>query len=226
MTAPHASSQRRSMIGKLHVAKNQLAMAEDDYRALLQRSAGVMSAAEADIAGLDRALKAMEGLGWKALPPTRRKSGKSSSTRRPADHPVARKARALWISLWQLGAIDNASEQALEAFAKRQLGCTALQWADQSQCDRLIEALKAIAIRHGWKATGSIAVLKRDLCRAILARLVEIGHVPAQWSLKDAMFRLFGEEDFRELDVEHLTRAAGELGRMLREHQPSKGAAA
>ena len=223
--ASHASSQRRSMIGKLHVAKTQLGMAEDDYRALLQRSAGVMSAADADIAGLDRALKAMEGLGWKALPPTRRKDGKGIATRRPADHPVARKARALWISLWQLGAIENASEQALEAFAKRQLGCTALQWADQSQCDRLIEALTAMALRHGWQATGSIAVLKRGLCRAILAKLVTMGHVPAHWSLADAMFRLFGEEDFRELDVEHLTRAAGELGRLLREHAPQGVAA-
>jgi hypothetical protein len=62
-----------------------------------------------------------------------------------ADHPFAAKARALWISLYHLGAIDNPSEQGLEAFARRQLQCMKMQWANQAQAYKLIEALKAIA---------------------------------------------------------------------------------
>ncbi|MFX8708345.1 regulatory protein GemA, partial [Acinetobacter baumannii] len=66
-------------------------------------------------------------------------------------HPMARKARALWISLHKLGVVHNPSEQALEAFAKRQLGCEKLVWARQSDAYRLIEALKSMAERAGWR---------------------------------------------------------------------------
>ncbi|HVY35592.1 MAG TPA: phage protein GemA/Gp16 family protein, partial [Caulobacteraceae bacterium] len=69
------------------------------------------------------------------------------------------------------------SEHALEAFAKRQLGVDAMQWADQSMGYRLIEALKAMAERAGWSQdlTGvhpalHVQVLKARLGAAIAAR--------------------------------------------------------
>jgi hypothetical protein len=113
---------------------------------------------------------------------------------------MARKARALWISLYHLGAVRSRDEKALEAFAKRQLGCERLVWADQSQGFRLIEALKAMADKHGWsqvdaKGNGvSVIVLQSRLCHAILAKLVEQGEARPDWNLNTAAFRLCGIE--------------------------------
>jgi hypothetical protein len=115
---------------------------------------------------------------------------------------MALKARAMWISLHQLGAIDNPSEQALEAFAKRQLGVEKLQWANQQLGFKLIEALKAIAERHGWhqgaliglSANGVVRMLKLRLCDAILAKLKAAGLAAEEWNMKTAAFRLLGME--------------------------------
>ena len=144
---------------------------------------------------------------------------------KPAQHPVAGKARALWISLYQLGAVQNPSEAALEAFAKRQTGCDKLVWMKQSEGYRLVEALKSWAVREGWqqqdlarqKPFGPLA-LQTGLCHTILAKLKAAGHVPAQWGLHDAMAKLCGEENAREQawTAEDYQRLAAQLGAKLR----------
>lgn len=139
-----ADPHRRSMIAKVHIAKQQLALCDDDYVAVVLRVTGHASSADCTNRQLEDLLKEFTRLGFKAVA--------KPKAQRAADHPAALKARALWISLHHLGAIDNPSEKALEAFAKRQLGCARLQWADQSLAYKLIEALKAIGTRHGWDA--------------------------------------------------------------------------
>lgn len=92
----------------------------------------------------------------------------------------------MWISLHQLGAIDDASEAALEAFGRRQLGVDRLQWADEREGFRLVEALKAIADRNGWDqhvpsrmaTPARIRLLKDRLVGAQLARLAAMGQSP------------------------------------------------
>ena len=71
----------------------------------------------------------------------------------------------------------NRSESALEAFAARQLHVDRLQWADQAQVYKLIEALKAMAERAGWSqdlsgvpAALQVATLKRRLLLLLCAR--------------------------------------------------------
>lgn len=187
-----SASHRRSMLAKIHVAKKQLQLADDDYRQILLDSAGRTSAGDCTEAELERVLKRLSEIGFKPLV----KPGALST--RPAQHPMARKARAMWISLYHLGAVEKPSEQALEAFAKRQLKCDRLVWADQSQGYKLIEGLKAMAERHGWAqvdASGnnlSVIRLKEALCKAILAKLKAAGIVPDGWTLNAAAFRLCG----------------------------------
>lgn len=142
-----APNPNRAMIAKIHVAAKDMALADDTRRALMVRLTGKASSADMSATELDRVLGEFKRLGWKAKPA----SGQARpAARRPADHPVARKARALWISLHQLGAVRNRSDAALEAFACRQLGVAAFQWADQAQGYKVIEALKAMAERAGW----------------------------------------------------------------------------
>ena len=167
-----ADPRRRAMIGKVKVAQKQLGMAEDDYRALIQRVTGgaAASCSSCTEAQLDAVLAEMERLGFR--PVAARRAGPAAAAR-PADHPVAQKARALWISLYNLGAVGSATEASLEAFAKRQLGVERLQWADQAKGYKLIEALKAMAERAGWRQGPHPEGCAQPDTKQLLVRLIE-----------------------------------------------------
>lgn len=175
-----AAQRRRSMLAKVHLAKKELGLDEDTYRAILKRLTGEASAADCGEAQLGAVLDEFKVKGWK--PAVGGGAGRSSGRApraKPADHPSARKARALWISLHQLGVIHNASEEALEAFARRQLRVEKMQWADQARIYRLIEALKAMAEREGWSQhldvrdrPRQVRVLKERLFRAQERKLI------------------------------------------------------
>jgi phage gp16-like protein len=162
------SDARRAAIAKVKIAQKELGLDDDTYRDVLEAVTGKRSAADCTDAQLARVLEHFASKGFKA----------KSSTKGAADHPAAKKARALWISLHQLGAVRDPSERALEAFARRQLGCARLQWADQGLTYKLIEALKAMAERSGWSQADReddepVVVLKRSLIRAQARKLGE-----------------------------------------------------
>jgi phage gp16-like protein len=149
-----------SALAKIHIAKKELGLHDDDYRATLERLTGKRSAKDLTEAQAGLVIEEFKRRGWvpkvvaggsTAPKPPYRQPGKSIYGKAVAAFESAKKARALWISLWQLGAIDDSSEAALEAFAKRQLKCERLVWADQQQMYKLIEALKAMAERSGWR---------------------------------------------------------------------------
>lgn len=218
------------MLAKVHIAKKQLGLAEDDYRAVLNRVAGRMSAGECSAEELEKLLAEFAAKGFTA----KARQGSGAGAPRPADHPSAKKARALWISLHHLGAIADPSEKALEAFARRQLKVQRLQWADQALAYKLIEALKAIGERHGWAqgiegipANATVLVLKRRLVKAIQAKLVATGVVPEDWRLSRVVMELTGEA-FVALVLatsEELDTLAKALGDRLREATRAIGAA-
>lgn len=168
--------QRKGLLAKVHMAPKALGMLDDDYRELLRRLTGRSSAKDCTNRELEAVVGEFVRMGFSATA--------VSAPRRPrAASPVANKARAMWISLHQLAAIDDPSESALEAFGRRQLGVDRLQWADERQGFRLIEALKAMAERHGWdqrtpaRATMAerIRLLKDRLVGAQLAKLDALG---------------------------------------------------
>jgi len=192
---PAAGPHRRALLAKVHLARKELALSEDDYRAILLDVAGRRSAADCNDAQLVAVVERFKARGWKQAQPKGRSGGK------PADHRPAGKARALWISLYHLNAISDPSERALEAFARRQLGCQRMQWADQSMMFRLIEAQKAIAERNGWsQSTEQVRpeavpiVLRRRLVEAILAKMASAGLVPDEWGVERAAFEFAGME--------------------------------
>lgn len=218
MNAParFASQHRRSMLAKVHVAKKELCLDDDTYSGVVHRITGHASSGDCTDAQLNALLDEFRRLGWQAKPKVARST--------IADHKPAKKARALWISLGQLGAIDNASEKALEAFAARQTECAQMQWADQGKMFKLIEALKAMALRHGWDATGNdLKLTKRRLLDAILARLVEKGFAAESWSLAEAATRIAGFTPkyaaHQFWDLGDFDAVAGAFGRLLRDGQ-------
>jgi len=212
-----SASHRRAMLAKIHLAKKSLQLDEDDYRNILMQETGRSSAGDCTEAELDRVLGRMQALGFKPLP-------KAGGSTRPAQHPMARKARALWISLYHLGVVRSPKEGALEAFAKRQLGCERLVWAKQSDGYKLIEALKDMAAKAGWPqvdANGNawtVMRLKENLCEAILLKLKAAGVARPDWNLNVAAFRLCGIEPGADgpVTAEGYDRIAYALGKQLR----------
>jgi len=194
---------RRAAVAKVQIARKELGLDEDTYRAMLERITGRTSSADCTDDQLGDVLDEMKAKGW--TPKVVAGGRTAPRPRAAADHPSAKKARALWLSMWHLGEIEHPEETALEAFAKRQLGVDRLQWADQGQCYKLIEALKAMAERAGWSQDVSglprdidrIKVLKVRLIRLQTSRL---GH-PAQCA--DYM-------NWPHPDLNHLTRSQGE----------------
>jgi phage gp16-like protein len=216
---PGASAASRRLLAMVHIAKKKLGLTDDDYRAILLDVTGKRSAGDCSVEQLGDVIDHFRARGWESDKP----QGRTGPRR--ADHAPARKARALWISLHALGVIDDASERALEAFGRRQLGCTALQWADQGHMSGLIEALKKMAERDGWsqdlsgvKPDAHVLVLKRRLVDAILLKLQAVDAVPSSWSAARAAFEFGGMEisillaSSSELDI-----VARELGRVLRQ---------
>ena len=173
------------MLAKVHLARKELGLDEGTYRAVLSRVTGLESAGSCSEGQLGQVLDEFKRLGWKPAPIAARARpkvvvdnklarGPSPAKRRAADSPMAGKARAMWISLHQLGVVRNPSEQALEAFARRQLKVEQLQWADQGQAYKLIEALKGMGERAGWDQHLKDGADFREL----KARLIE-----AQWKI-------------------------------------------
>lgn len=209
---------RRAMLAKIHVARKELAIVEDDYRQILVDQTGHLSAKDCSDAELAKVLDALKAKGFKP------KSRSPRSGQQRADHPMARKARALWLSLYHLGVIRNPDEAALEAFACRQLKVERLQWSNQSHGYKLIEALKDMADRAGWpeaKERLDVLPLQRSLVRAILRKLVARGLADAGWDIETAATRLTGNEiDLVRVDFStstQLTRLAQAFGNILRE---------
>ena len=217
-TFDRASQHRRSMLAKANIAKAQLGMDEDDYRQIIFAESGQFSLKACTDAELSGIIDRFKAKGFIPLP----KGGRNKS----AQHPMARKARALWISLHQLGVVRNPSENALEAFAKRQLGCDRLVWARQGDAHKLIEALKTMGEHAGWMnrspATGKVLSppeLQQHLCEVILAKLKRADAAPVEWSIDDAAWKLCGI-DTRATETgytaEHYARLAKALGAKLR----------
>lgn len=153
---PSANPIKRGLIGKVHVAKSQLALSDEDYEAILGRITGKASSKGCSVTELEAVLTEFKRLGW--VPKKTAKAPKRAAAKRPlAAGDEARKARALWIALYHLGVVKDPAEGALEAFLKRQSGgIEKLQWMNAEAAYKVIEGLKAMAARPVAKGGGGV----------------------------------------------------------------------
>lgn len=95
----------------INIAKAQLAMAEDDYRAVLERVTGLKSLRAMSEPQKLAVVEEMKRLGFQV---------KAGGRKLPASvRPHVRLVHALWGSCHRLGVIENRSREALRAFCKR-----------------------------------------------------------------------------------------------------------
>lgn len=136
--------ERNMSIKKIHVARRQLALDEDCYRALLNRVTGKSSCSDMTDGQLGLVLDEFKRLGWKGV-----HRPKKSGERKMAKDPQAKKIRAMWLQLRDMGVIQNSSEEALTAYVKRITGVEDLQWLHESDANKVINSLRSWIRRVG-----------------------------------------------------------------------------
>lgn len=124
-------------IKMIHVAKREIGIADDDYRALLSRVTGTASLRDMSDRQHHDVIAEMKRLGFQAKPRTGKLAGAYGA-----------KLNALWLSGWNLGVVRNRSEDALIAFVERQTGISHVNWLrDRDDAMKAIEALKKMIAR-------------------------------------------------------------------------------
>ena len=121
------------LIGIIHVAKSQLGMDDDTYRALLL-----------DLTGKDSCSKLTRGEQWQVIEELKRKGFQKKPTHKGKhliSDPQAKKIRALWLTMADCGIVHDRSEKALAKCMRRFTGRT-LEDASVKQCQAMIEILK------------------------------------------------------------------------------------
>jgi phage gp16-like protein len=130
---------RNPLLAKIHIAKKQINITDDDYRAMLLRITGHKSSSLCSDLQLHAVLEEFKRLGFKA------KTSPSGAGR--SSKPYIRKIFALWADAVSIGAISDGSRSALLAFIKRQSGVDAPDWLTIEQANKVSEGLKAIIKR-------------------------------------------------------------------------------
>jgi phage gp16-like protein len=140
MKSETADKIREREIRLIHVAKRELGLDDETYRAMLFAVARVQSVKDLDWTGRKKVLDHMKARGFKVR-------SKAAPSRQLAQDAESKKIRALWLFLHQIGVVKNSSEEALAAYVKRIVGVEALQWVNGNQSLALIESLKKWAMR-------------------------------------------------------------------------------
>lgn len=140
MTTPVAADLR-AMRAKVHIARKQIALDEDAYRALLRRVTGQDSLRACSAGEIDRVLRELTRLGFVAAPAKRR-----------SQRAQARMIHAIWADIAPL-LEGEAGDAALRAFVRRQTrsaahpdGIDDPDWLSPAQAKAVIEGLR------GWLA--------------------------------------------------------------------------
>ncbi|QHL90680.1 DUF1018 domain-containing protein [Sphingomonas changnyeongensis] len=174
-TADGKSDSRKRLIGAVRAAAHRSGLADDDRRALQAQITGKTSLSDMTLAEIGRVLDHLNR-GWQ---PT----GSRATTP---------KIRALWWTLYWVGAVHDASSRAIDSWVKRQSGRASLRFVDHQAAAPLIEALKSWASRAGvrWPEPADLEaarlghpdvtmqLLERHaVLRAITDKLVDRGEI-------------------------------------------------
>ena len=151
---------RRAELARIHVAKKQLGLDDDLYRAIIERVSAkfrrepVRSSAQLKPPERVAVLAEFERLGFKPTPP----GGDRREWIDVKDDRHSRKLIALFDEACRRGIFRAKSRRtALRKFLRRQTGRDAIQWLGSTECNQVIEALKAMIARDGAKASAQAA---------------------------------------------------------------------
>ena len=139
---------RDPMLAKVHIAKKEIGLDDETYRAILKRITGKDSSKGLGglqlIAGLDE----FKRLGWQPKP-AKAKPG-SQRPRPESDKPHVRKVFAIWTDMCKAGIPVIANRAGLIAFVQRMTkteqrpgGLSDPEWLSPEDANKVVEGLKA-----------------------------------------------------------------------------------
>ncbi len=139
-------------LAKIHIAKKELGLDDDTYRAMLFGLTGKRSAKDLTPAESVRVLKHMSASGAKVTPfigkpPARRTRKKGQKIQ----DPMLRKIWAMWLDMHNRGVVRERGEKALMAWIKEHQGIQrdALAWLNQAEKGAVINCLREWQKRNG-----------------------------------------------------------------------------
>ncbi len=125
-------SLSRTDLAKIHIAKKELGLDDDLYRAVLLRVTGKDSASKLNSKQATSLLAEFKSLGWK--PKTVRRAGRA----RPK---AARSRKEMMSKVEALLADAKRPWQYADAMAQKMFGIVRVEWLDDEQLHKLIAAL-------------------------------------------------------------------------------------
>lgn len=132
---------RGGVISKIHVAKKELGLDDDRYRAMLIGITGKDSCKDMNLVELNKVYRQMEKDGFVI------KVKKGKATREPENNAFQKKIWAIWFDLKEKGFVSGGTT-ALNKFIKRQTGVESIDWVKSKEiADPIIEGLKAMQRR-------------------------------------------------------------------------------
>ena len=157
------------LIKAVQTCRRKVAGLADDspWRDFLEQQTGKRSLREMTIRELGEVLDALHRNGAPKRPP-----------RRKAGTPIETKAKALWLSLYAIGAdgVDG-TETGLRGFCERQVKVAAPRFVTPEEGYKLIEALKARLQRCGVVVPNPRAVKEWATLRALRGLQTPPGHL-------------------------------------------------
>lgn len=140
---PRVPAIRRKLIARVHIAKSEMKLDDDSYRALIASVApGKTSSAKLSLGELNNLVDAFKEKGWKPKPP-KKKQGESMNGN---DFRTKRTwlINKLWGELGDLSVLDNPTAEGLDAFCKKHMLGDKLAWASSAELNTIVDSLK------GW----------------------------------------------------------------------------
>lgn len=133
------TAQRKGMIAKIHIAKQQLGLDDDVYRALLVNLTGQRSAAQLSLMQLERVLTELKNKGWKPTLP------------KVVRLPLRDGREPLYQKLLKLRKQLGASPEYVAGIAHKMFGNEEILQLDHEQLYKLVQAMQIAANRKNAK---------------------------------------------------------------------------
>lgn len=208
-TAEGKVDSRRKMMGAIRAACARIGLDDDARKDVQFGVTGKASMKDMDLAELGRVLDRLNK-DWKGPNGHRAHIGK---------------VRALWWTLYWLGAVDDPRDRTIDAFVRRQTGIAALRFLDHTKAPAVIEALKGWAAREGvawpqgdpdlladrhavvaalWRALRDHELVAARDAGAYAAATLAVAADPMRWSAHelDAVIKLLGKRLRRAIGKE------------------------
>lgn len=146
MQTKGSSDLRRRELARIHIAKHELGLDDESYRAMLWACARVRSARDLDAAGRARVLDHLKACGFK---------GKRGRPHPGSPHNLKSEERGPQLSKVEALLADAGRPWAyVDGMAQRMFGVARVTWCNQEQLQKTIAALVYDQRRRNSKSTN------------------------------------------------------------------------